>query len=113
MDRRDATETPMNKDNVKHVYEELTGKIDHDRLGLRPDPAGLAGASPRPRDRRRPEPARCVVSDASRGVFLASPRQPGLPAVVFFDKPENYPIFALKSLTGFLSPRHHPDSAGV
>jgi glyoxylase-like metal-dependent hydrolase (beta-lactamase superfamily II) len=25
-----------NKDNVKHVYEELTGKIDHDRLGLSP-----------------------------------------------------------------------------
>jgi glyoxylase-like metal-dependent hydrolase (beta-lactamase superfamily II) len=27
-----------NKDNVKHVYDELTGKIDHDRLGLRPAP---------------------------------------------------------------------------
>jgi cyclase len=27
-----------NKDNVKHVYEELTGKIDHGRLGLRPAP---------------------------------------------------------------------------
>ena len=23
-----------NKDNVKHVYEELTGKIDHDRIGM-------------------------------------------------------------------------------
>ncbi|HKA07412.1 MAG TPA: MBL fold metallo-hydrolase, partial [Gemmataceae bacterium] len=29
----------MNKDNVKHVYEELTGKIDHDRLGLLPGEA--------------------------------------------------------------------------
>jgi glyoxylase-like metal-dependent hydrolase (beta-lactamase superfamily II) len=29
----DVTETPMNKDNVKHVYDELNGKIDHDRLG--------------------------------------------------------------------------------
>jgi glyoxylase-like metal-dependent hydrolase (beta-lactamase superfamily II) len=27
-----------NKDNVKHVYEELTGKVDHDRLGARPAP---------------------------------------------------------------------------
>jgi cyclase len=26
------------KDNVKHVYEELTGKIDHDRLGMRAAP---------------------------------------------------------------------------
>jgi cyclase len=24
------------KDNVEHVYKELTGKIDHDRLGLGP-----------------------------------------------------------------------------
>ena len=24
------------KDNVKHVYDELTGKIDHERLGQRP-----------------------------------------------------------------------------
>jgi cyclase len=37
-------------DNVKHVYDELMGKIDHDRLGLRPlggwpyaDPDRLAG----------------------------------------------------------------------
>jgi cyclase len=30
---KDAKDIP---DNVKHVYEELTGKIDHDRLGLRP-----------------------------------------------------------------------------
>jgi glyoxylase-like metal-dependent hydrolase (beta-lactamase superfamily II) len=28
-----------NKDNVKHVYEELTGKIDHERLGATPAPA--------------------------------------------------------------------------
>ena len=27
-----------NNDNVKHVYEELTGKIDHDRLGLQAAP---------------------------------------------------------------------------
>jgi len=26
------------KDNVKHVYDELTGKIDHDRIGLGPAP---------------------------------------------------------------------------
>jgi cyclase len=32
-----ATETPMLKDNVKHVHAELMGKIDHDRLGARPD----------------------------------------------------------------------------
>ncbi|HEY1191420.1 MAG TPA: MBL fold metallo-hydrolase, partial [Gemmata sp.] len=28
-----VVETDMNKDNVKHVYNELMGKIDHDRLG--------------------------------------------------------------------------------
>ena len=38
-----ATETPMLKDNVKHVYEEITGKIEHDRLGARARPAGMAG----------------------------------------------------------------------
>ena len=27
-----------NKDNVKHVYDELTGKVDHDRLGVAPSP---------------------------------------------------------------------------
>lgn len=44
----------MNKDSVKHVYEELTGKIDHDRLGARPtpldwraNPTGLASGEPR------------------------------------------------------------------
>lgn len=29
---------PMNKDNVRHVYDELMGKIDHDRLGAAPAP---------------------------------------------------------------------------
>ena len=33
-----ATETPMLKDNVKHVHAELSGKIDHDRIGSRPAP---------------------------------------------------------------------------
>jgi glyoxylase-like metal-dependent hydrolase (beta-lactamase superfamily II) len=28
----------MNKDSVKHVYDELTGKVDHNRLGRRPAP---------------------------------------------------------------------------
>ena len=26
------------KDNVKHVYDELTGKIDHERIGMGPAP---------------------------------------------------------------------------
>jgi hypothetical protein len=26
------------KDNVKHVYDELTGKIDHERIGFGPAP---------------------------------------------------------------------------
>ena len=34
------------KDNVKHVYEELTGKIDHERLGMISPPLGY---SPNPR----------------------------------------------------------------
>ena len=34
------------KDNVKHVYEELTGKIDHERLGMIAPPLGY---SPNPR----------------------------------------------------------------
>jgi glyoxylase-like metal-dependent hydrolase (beta-lactamase superfamily II) len=53
-----ATESPMLKDNVKHVYDELTGKINHDRIGFGPSPVegraaatGLAGHS------RRTEPA--------------------------------------------------------
>jgi glyoxylase-like metal-dependent hydrolase (beta-lactamase superfamily II) len=50
-----ATETPMLKGNVKHVHEEMTGKIEHDRLGARPDRPewrgereadGIAGAEP-------------------------------------------------------------------
>jgi cyclase len=48
-----ATETPMLKGNVKHVHEEVTGKIDHDRLGARPDrpewrgeTRGIAGTEP-------------------------------------------------------------------
>jgi cyclase len=32
------TETPMLKDNVKHVYQEFLGKIEHDRLGIAPAP---------------------------------------------------------------------------
>jgi hypothetical protein len=45
----------MLKGNVKHVHEEMTGKIEHDRLGLRPDRPegrgrgeadGIAGAEP-------------------------------------------------------------------
>jgi len=34
----DVAGPPMNKDNVKHVYDELMGKIDHDRLGAAPSP---------------------------------------------------------------------------
>ena len=30
-----------NADNVKHIYEELTGKIDHSKLGYRDLPGGL------------------------------------------------------------------------
>ena len=52
------TETPMLKDNVKHVHQELTGKIEHDRLGALPAPldwrapqtgvaAGAAAREPR------------------------------------------------------------------
>jgi cyclase len=47
------TETPMLKDNVKHVYQELTGKIEHDRLGALPapldwraTPTGVAAGEP-------------------------------------------------------------------
>lgn len=32
----DVAGPQMNKDNVEHVYKELTGKIDHDRLGALP-----------------------------------------------------------------------------
>lgn len=31
-----VTETPMLRDNVKHVHDELMGKIDHDRIGSAP-----------------------------------------------------------------------------
>ncbi len=34
------------KDNVKHVYNELMGKIEHDRLGARPAPLDWRGATP-------------------------------------------------------------------
>jgi cyclase len=40
-----VVETPMNKDSVKHVYDELMGKIDHDRIGAAPAPLDL-GAGP-------------------------------------------------------------------
>lgn len=42
----DVVETDMNKDSVKHVYNEFMGKIDHDRLGARPAPLDLGA----PRD---------------------------------------------------------------
>ena len=37
---KEWTEKPAkeNKDNVKHVYDELMGKIDHERLGTVPAP---------------------------------------------------------------------------
>ena len=45
-----AIETPMLRDNVKHVHAELMGKINHSQLGARPapinygqQPAGIAG----------------------------------------------------------------------
>lgn len=45
-----VTETAMNKGNVKHVYDEWMGKIDHANLGARPspldwraDPVSIAG----------------------------------------------------------------------
>ena len=34
----DVAGPKMNKDNVKHVYDELTGKVDHSKLGTRPAP---------------------------------------------------------------------------
>jgi cyclase len=40
-----ATETAMLKDNVKHAHAELSGKIDHDRLGARPAPLDWRGES--------------------------------------------------------------------
>jgi glyoxylase-like metal-dependent hydrolase (beta-lactamase superfamily II) len=53
-----ATETPMLKDNVKHVYDELTGKINHDRIGFGPSPVeGRAAATRLAGHSRRTEPA--------------------------------------------------------
>ncbi|HSQ57346.1 MAG TPA: MBL fold metallo-hydrolase [Gemmata sp.] len=49
-----AAETPMLKDNVKHVYQELRGKIDHNRLGSLPAPLDW-----------RANPARVAASDQS------------------------------------------------
>jgi hypothetical protein len=40
-----VVETDMNKGNVKHVYDEFMGKIDHDRLGAGNAPLDL-GAGP-------------------------------------------------------------------
>jgi len=50
-----ATETPMLKDNVKHVHAEYMGKIDHNRLGARPAPLDWRG-----------QPAAIVVAGAER-----------------------------------------------
>src|SRR5262249_28268033 len=43
----DAAGPPMNKDSVQHVYKELTGKIDHDKLGLAPTLPGDTSAAGR------------------------------------------------------------------
>jgi cyclase len=40
-----VVETPMNKDSVKHVYDEFMGKIDHDRIGATLSPL-IIGAGP-------------------------------------------------------------------
>jgi hypothetical protein len=34
------------KDNIKHVYDELSGKIDHERIGLGPAPLKWNVSSP-------------------------------------------------------------------
>ncbi|HYV37195.1 MAG TPA: MBL fold metallo-hydrolase [Gemmataceae bacterium] len=34
------------KDNIKHVYDELTGKIDHDRIGFGPAPLNWTAERP-------------------------------------------------------------------
>ncbi len=39
----DVAGPQTNKDNVKHVYEELMGKIDHNRLGMAPSPLDWRG----------------------------------------------------------------------
>lgn len=36
----------MNKDSVKHVFNELQGTVDHDRLGWAPSPLDLRPAAP-------------------------------------------------------------------
>ncbi|MCE9529845.1 MAG: hypothetical protein K8T89_01690 [Planctomycetes bacterium] len=35
-----------NKDNVKHVFDELNGKIQHERLGLNLEPLMWPGMKP-------------------------------------------------------------------
>jgi cyclase len=42
----DVAGPQMNKDSVKHVYNELQGKIDHDRLGWAPSPLDMRPAAP-------------------------------------------------------------------
>lgn len=39
---------PMNKDSVKHVYDELMGKVDHERLGWAPSPLDWRATTPVP-----------------------------------------------------------------
>ncbi len=39
----DVAGPQMNKDNVRHVYDELRGKIDHSRLGVAPAPLNWEG----------------------------------------------------------------------
>lgn len=51
----DVAGPAMNKDSVKHVYQELQGKIDHDRLGWLPGPLDL-----------RPAPAPAPTAVAAR-----------------------------------------------
>jgi len=41
-----VAEPKMNKEGVKHVYEELTGKVEHDRLGLGPAPLNWRATAP-------------------------------------------------------------------
>jgi len=42
----DVAGPAMNKDSVKHVYQELQGKVDHDRLGWVPSPLETRPAAP-------------------------------------------------------------------